>query len=83
MSNPPIPYLFILPAEIWLACWTLCSSWQLRRISLVCQLFRSLCFPLLLQYQHFDVACEKPIALTLHRTLHFSTLIVQLFSLHS
>ncbi|KAJ7466091.1 hypothetical protein FB451DRAFT_1261749, partial [Mycena latifolia] len=59
MSNPPIPYLFILPAEIWLACWTLSSSRQLRRISLVCQLFRSLCFPLLLQHQDFDVAAVE------------------------
>ncbi|KAJ7466080.1 hypothetical protein FB451DRAFT_1261744 [Mycena latifolia] len=59
MSNPPIPYLHTLPAEIWLACWTLCSSRQLRRISLVCQLFRSLCFPLLLQHQDFDIAAVE------------------------
>ncbi|KAJ7466096.1 hypothetical protein FB451DRAFT_1261758 [Mycena latifolia] len=61
MSNPPILYLHILPAEIWLACWTLCSSRQLRRISLVCQLFRSLSFPLLLQHQDFDVAAVEKI----------------------
>ncbi|KAJ7466060.1 hypothetical protein FB451DRAFT_1261708, partial [Mycena latifolia] len=59
MSSPPMPYLHVLPTEIWLACWTLCSRRQLRRISLVCQLFRSLCFPLLLQYQHFDVAAVE------------------------
>ncbi|KAJ7138295.1 hypothetical protein C8R44DRAFT_767200, partial [Mycena epipterygia] len=37
-----------------LVCWTLCSPRQLRRISLVCQLFQSLCLPLLLQHQRFD-----------------------------
>ncbi|KAJ7444505.1 hypothetical protein FB451DRAFT_1294227 [Mycena latifolia] len=54
METSPIAYLHILPAEIWLVCWTLCSARQLRRLSLVCQRFRSLCLPLLFQDQHFD-----------------------------
>ncbi|KAJ7111333.1 hypothetical protein C8R44DRAFT_985495 [Mycena epipterygia] len=49
MSGPVVPYLRILPMEVWLACWTLCSTRQLRRLSLVCHLFRSLCLPFLFQ----------------------------------
>ncbi|KAJ6563037.1 hypothetical protein DFH09DRAFT_1159176 [Mycena vulgaris] len=56
MSSVPIPYLSILPSEIWLACWTLCSARQLRRLSLVCHLFRSLCLPLLFQTQSVDTS---------------------------
>ncbi|KAJ7466107.1 hypothetical protein FB451DRAFT_1093539 [Mycena latifolia] len=44
----------VLPPEIWLACWILCSTRQLRRLSSVCHLFRSLCLPLLFQDQLFD-----------------------------
>ncbi|KAF7336295.1 hypothetical protein MVEN_02177800 [Mycena venus] len=54
MSSVPIPYLAMLPSEIWLASWTLCSARQLRRLSLVCHLFRSLCLPLLFQTQSVD-----------------------------
>ncbi|KAJ7820195.1 hypothetical protein B0H13DRAFT_2452148 [Mycena leptocephala] len=54
MRSAPIPYLAMLPSEIWLACWTLCSTRQLRRLSLVCHLFRSLCLPLLFQTQSVD-----------------------------
>ncbi|KAJ7697219.1 hypothetical protein B0H17DRAFT_376541 [Mycena rosella] len=54
--SPPTTYLHLLPVELWIACWTLCSHRQLRRISLVCQLFRSLCLPLVFQDQTFDVA---------------------------
>ncbi|KAJ7909139.1 hypothetical protein B0H13DRAFT_2273000 [Mycena leptocephala] len=50
-SAPLVPYLHLFPMELWLACWTLCSSRQLRRLSLVCQLFRAICFPQLLQNQ--------------------------------
>ncbi|KAJ7139245.1 hypothetical protein C8R44DRAFT_847342 [Mycena epipterygia] len=45
-----------LPDEIWLACWTLCSRQQLRRLSLACRFFRSLVLPLLLQHQTLDAA---------------------------
>ncbi|KAJ6566638.1 hypothetical protein B0H19DRAFT_1138296 [Mycena capillaripes] len=38
--SPPTAYLNLLPAEIWIACWTLCFHRQLRRISLVCSVFR-------------------------------------------
>ncbi|KAJ6585624.1 hypothetical protein B0H19DRAFT_1368877 [Mycena capillaripes] len=46
----------LLPVEIWLACWTLCSRQQLRRLTFVCRLFRSLVLPLLLQHQTLDAA---------------------------
>ncbi|KAJ6558846.1 hypothetical protein DFH09DRAFT_1162626 [Mycena vulgaris] len=55
MSSAPIPYLSMLPSEIWLACWTLCSARQLRRVSLACHLFRSLCLPLLFHTQSVDM----------------------------
>ncbi|KAF8160551.1 hypothetical protein K438DRAFT_1859644 [Mycena galopus ATCC 62051] len=54
--QPSVPSPTLLPVEIWLACWTLCSRRQLRRLSLVCQLFRSLTWPLLVQHQTIDVA---------------------------
>ncbi|KAJ6558765.1 hypothetical protein DFH09DRAFT_1162475 [Mycena vulgaris] len=54
MSSALIPYPAMFPSEIWLACWTLCSARQLRRLSLVCHLFRSLCLPLLFQTQSVD-----------------------------
>ncbi|KAJ6603600.1 hypothetical protein DFH09DRAFT_1459180, partial [Mycena vulgaris] len=53
--QPPIDYLHLLPEEVWLACWNLCSLQQLRRISLVCQLFRSVSLPCLFRDQTFDV----------------------------
>ncbi|KAJ7869129.1 hypothetical protein B0H14DRAFT_2727763 [Mycena olivaceomarginata] len=53
---PKTNYLHILPPEIWVACWALCSLQQLRRISLVCSLFRSLVLPHLFREQTFDVA---------------------------
>ncbi|KAJ7046107.1 hypothetical protein C8F04DRAFT_1063321 [Mycena alexandri] len=49
-ANPPL-----LSVEVWSACWALCSRRQLRRISLVCQLFRSIVLPLLFCEQSFDV----------------------------
>ncbi|KAF7366159.1 hypothetical protein MVEN_00492900 [Mycena venus] len=51
-----LAYLDLLPVETWFACWALCSHRQLRRLSLVCRLFRSIVLPLLLQHQTFDVA---------------------------
>ncbi|KAF8214875.1 hypothetical protein K438DRAFT_1802286 [Mycena galopus ATCC 62051] len=51
----PTNYLLIVPTEIWLACWTLCSLRQLRRLSLVCKLFRSLVLPHLFRQLTFDV----------------------------
>ncbi|KAJ7926818.1 hypothetical protein B0H13DRAFT_1861836 [Mycena leptocephala] len=51
----PIAYLHLVPAEIWIACWALCSVRQLRRISLVCHLFRTFSLPLLLEHQTFDL----------------------------
>ncbi|KAF7374261.1 hypothetical protein MSAN_00309100 [Mycena sanguinolenta] len=58
MSGSPVqsatPYLHILATELWLACWTLCSRRQLRRLSLVCQLFRDICLPLLFQCQTIE-----------------------------
>ncbi|KAJ7328397.1 hypothetical protein DFH08DRAFT_883864 [Mycena albidolilacea] len=48
-------YLDMVPVEVWAACWVLCTARQLRRISLVCHLFRSISLPLLLQHQTFDL----------------------------
>ncbi|KAJ7834915.1 hypothetical protein B0H14DRAFT_2155886, partial [Mycena olivaceomarginata] len=52
----PTDYLDRVPVEVWAACWVLCTARQLRRISLVCHLFRSISLPLLLQHQTFDLA---------------------------
>ncbi|KAJ6488859.1 hypothetical protein C8R45DRAFT_993045 [Mycena sanguinolenta] len=49
-------YVHLLPTEIWIACWAFCNSRQLRRLSLVCRLFRSLSLPLLFQHQTLDLA---------------------------
>ncbi|KAJ6502250.1 hypothetical protein C8R45DRAFT_975891 [Mycena sanguinolenta] len=54
MSSAQISCLAMFPSEIWLACWTFCSTRQLRRLSLVCHLFRSLCLQLLFQSQSVD-----------------------------
>ncbi|KAJ7853447.1 hypothetical protein B0H13DRAFT_2082644 [Mycena leptocephala] len=52
----PISYLHIFPVEIWLACWMFASARQRRRLSQVCRLFRSICFPSLIERQSADVA---------------------------
>ncbi|KAJ6450199.1 hypothetical protein C8R45DRAFT_1043910 [Mycena sanguinolenta] len=53
-----IPYLHILPIELWLACWAQCSRGQLRRLTLVCKLFRGICLPLLFQHQTIEAREE-------------------------
>lgn len=50
-----IPYLELLAPEVWLKCWTPCSTRQLHRLSLVCHHFRTLCLPLLFRHQSLDV----------------------------
>ncbi|KAJ6553216.1 hypothetical protein B0H19DRAFT_1263628 [Mycena capillaripes] len=55
MDRPVAAYLHMLPFELWLACWISCSRRQLRRLSLVCRRFRSVCLPLLLEHQRADV----------------------------
>ncbi|KAJ6488856.1 hypothetical protein C8R45DRAFT_1097204 [Mycena sanguinolenta] len=49
-------YPHLVPVEIWIACWAFCSSRQLRRLSVVCRLFRSLSLPLLFEHQTLDLA---------------------------
>ncbi|KAJ7821197.1 hypothetical protein B0H14DRAFT_2371457 [Mycena olivaceomarginata] len=44
-----------LPVEIWAACLGLCTLQQLRRVSLVCRLFRSLVLPRLFREQMLSV----------------------------
>ncbi|KAJ7505967.1 hypothetical protein B0H11DRAFT_1974204 [Mycena galericulata] len=44
-----------LPVEIWAACLGLCTLQQLRRVSLVCRLFRSLVLPRFFQEQTLSV----------------------------
>ncbi|KAJ6450169.1 hypothetical protein C8R45DRAFT_120581 [Mycena sanguinolenta] len=58
MSRGTTPYLHILATELWLACWTLCSRRQLRRLTLVCKLFRDICHPLIFQHQTIDAQRE-------------------------
>ncbi|KAJ6530807.1 hypothetical protein DFH09DRAFT_1183912, partial [Mycena vulgaris] len=57
--QPPIAYLHLLPVEVWLACWTLCSLQQLRRLSLVCRLFGSISLPFIFRNQSFDMAALR------------------------
>lgn len=45
-----------LPVEIWAACLGLCTLQQLRRVSLVCRVFRSLVLPRLFREQTLSVA---------------------------
>ncbi|KAJ6540136.1 hypothetical protein DFH09DRAFT_1368543 [Mycena vulgaris] len=59
MISPPTAYLPLLPVELWHACWDHCSPQQIRRLSLVCHLFRSLALPLLLQHQFLDMAAGR------------------------
>ncbi|KAJ7495320.1 hypothetical protein FB451DRAFT_1478020 [Mycena latifolia] len=40
--EPPITYLHLLPAEVWLVCWTFCSIRQLRRLSIFTRLSTTL-----------------------------------------
>lgn len=41
------------PPEIWTGCWSSSSTQDLRRLALVCRLFRDICQPLLFCYQRF------------------------------
>ncbi|KAJ7825944.1 hypothetical protein B0H13DRAFT_2680821 [Mycena leptocephala] len=50
-----IASLHLLPAELWLYCWSYCSHRQFRRLTLVCKTFRALCLPFLLETQFFDI----------------------------
>ncbi|KAF7339218.1 hypothetical protein MVEN_01999200 [Mycena venus] len=60
LSRPPScrppPYPDIIPIELWLLCWSLCSRPQLRRLSMVCRLFRDICLSLLFEQQTIDSA---------------------------
>ncbi|KAJ7473590.1 hypothetical protein B0H11DRAFT_1338534 [Mycena galericulata] len=44
-------YVEKLATEIWVACWSLCKPAELRRLSLTCRYFRTLCQPLLFRRQ--------------------------------
>ncbi|KAJ7898379.1 hypothetical protein B0H13DRAFT_2275757 [Mycena leptocephala] len=48
-------YLHLLPAELWLYCWSYCSHRQFRRLTVVCKTFRTLCLPFLFETQFFDI----------------------------
>ncbi|KAJ7628871.1 hypothetical protein FB45DRAFT_1059545 [Roridomyces roridus] len=52
----PVQHLPALPVELWLRCWQNISRRQLRRLSLVCRLFRLLCLPLLIERQSAPIA---------------------------
>lgn len=55
MSPARPEYLHVIPVDIWILCWALCSRRQLHRLSLVCKLFHSICLPLLFRDQHLAV----------------------------
>ncbi|KAK7017271.1 hypothetical protein R3P38DRAFT_3399577 [Favolaschia claudopus] len=55
-QSVPERSLDLVPIEIWVLCWTLCSRRQIRRLSLVCKLFRSISLPFLFKDQSFNVA---------------------------
>ncbi|KAK7000642.1 hypothetical protein R3P38DRAFT_3616434 [Favolaschia claudopus] len=62
-----------IATEIWLNCWSFCSTKDLRRLVLVCRVFRDICHPLLFQHQRFDApGVTQPgwpsVARSLHRT---------------
>ncbi|KAK7042818.1 hypothetical protein R3P38DRAFT_3260751 [Favolaschia claudopus] len=62
-----------IATEIWLNCWSFCSTKDLRRLALVCRVFRDICHPLLFQHQRFDAPkVAQPdwpsVAHSLHRT---------------
>ncbi|KAK7056042.1 hypothetical protein R3P38DRAFT_1375174 [Favolaschia claudopus] len=56
--DQPVPErsLDLVPTEIWILCWTLCSRRQIRRLSLVSKFFRSISLPFLFKDQSFNVA---------------------------
>ncbi|KAJ6463013.1 hypothetical protein C8R45DRAFT_1177950 [Mycena sanguinolenta] len=54
MTRSATPYLHFLATELWLACWTLCSRRQFRRLSLVYELFRDITLPLIFGHQTFE-----------------------------
>ncbi|KAJ6488784.1 hypothetical protein C8R45DRAFT_1142895 [Mycena sanguinolenta] len=53
--HEPVDSLRLLPAEIWTECWAYSTPRQLRRISVVCRLFRSISLPSLFQHQSLDL----------------------------
>ncbi|KAJ6613742.1 hypothetical protein B0H10DRAFT_2047347 [Mycena sp. CBHHK59/15] len=48
-----VAYCTNIPTEVWVRCWSLSSSRDLRRLVFVCRHFRDICQPLLFQHQHF------------------------------
>ncbi|KAJ7612619.1 hypothetical protein FB45DRAFT_1036840 [Roridomyces roridus] len=55
-AEPATVHISQLPPEVWLLCWSQCSRRLLRRLSVVCRLFRSLVLPLLWEAQTFDAS---------------------------
>ncbi|KAF7349766.1 hypothetical protein MSAN_01703800 [Mycena sanguinolenta] len=51
----PVDYQHLVPTEVWMACWAFCTLRQLRRISVVCRLFRSLSLEFLFHHQSLNV----------------------------
>lgn len=85
MTQPPVAYLYFLPTELWLACLAFCSLRQLRRISLVCVLFRSYTLPLVFQYHRLDLcALERTLKGTnwIHHLRHLQRSAIRLEKLH-
>ncbi|KAK7017316.1 hypothetical protein R3P38DRAFT_1321496 [Favolaschia claudopus] len=49
----------LVPTEIWLLCWDLCSYSEISRLSLVCKRFRIISLPFLFKHQSLDLAAME------------------------
>ncbi|KAK6987584.1 hypothetical protein R3P38DRAFT_333401 [Favolaschia claudopus] len=59
-QNRPVsersPAVDLVPTEIWLLCWDLCSHSEIECLSLVCKRFRIISLPVLFKHQSLDLA---------------------------
>jgi hypothetical protein len=70
----PLSHPQNLPTEVWERCWSYCHNRRLRRLVLVCRLFRDICHPLLFHKQTFRAPYTEDI--TPHNWMHFCAHIV-------
>ncbi|KAK7055974.1 hypothetical protein R3P38DRAFT_2444990, partial [Favolaschia claudopus] len=49
----------LVPTEIWLLCWDVCSRCEISRLSLVCKRFRTISLPFLFKHQSLDLAAME------------------------
>ncbi|KAJ7846006.1 hypothetical protein B0H13DRAFT_2285955 [Mycena leptocephala] len=80
MELMKIDYCSRVPTELWVRCWSHCSSQDLRRLVLVSRHFRELCQPFLFQHQRYTAPYPDAIAhdwMDTVRNIHRSMLRVQ------